>query len=49
VRHSIFAEGELHIIGFGQRHAWLKVLDPLRHLPWVQECYHSLVVARFRK
>lgn len=45
LRYSPFANTKLHVIGFGSGHPALRPLDPLRHVPGVQELYHSLVVA----
>jgi SAM-dependent methyltransferase len=45
LRYSSFAKTSLTIVGFGSGHPALRPLDPLRHIPGVQEFYHSLVVA----
>jgi SAM-dependent methyltransferase len=49
VRHSIFSETRMTVIGFGGKHPVLRLIDGLRHLPVIQEAYHSLVVVECRK
>jgi SAM-dependent methyltransferase len=45
VRYSPFSRSRLTVLGFGGRRKLFRVLDPLRHLPVVQEAYHSIVIA----
>ena len=49
VRHSIFSETRMTVVGFGRKHPLLRLLDGLRHVPLIQEVYHSLVVVECRK
>lgn len=49
LRYSAFSEATLTVHGFGAGHPMFRVLDPLRHVPWVQEVYHSLAVAECRR
>jgi len=49
VRNSIFPHARLTIIGFGDQHSFLRLLNPLRHVLFLQEVFHSYVVEEFRK
>ena len=47
LRYSVFRENHLEIIGFKQFP--LSWVNPLRHVPLLQEVFHSYVVAECRK
>jgi SAM-dependent methyltransferase len=49
VKYSAFSKAKLTVIGFGTGHAMFRPLDPLRHIPWIQEMYHSLVVVECQR
>lgn len=49
LRQSPFALSKLTMVGFGPSHPALRPFDPLRHIPVVQEMYHSLAIAHFRR
>lgn len=44
VKYSPFSRSKVTILGFGTGHPLFRPLDPLRHIPGIQEMYHSLVV-----
>ena len=48
-RYAAFPHSRLNILGFGGNHKLLRVLNPLRHIPVLQEVFHSYVVGEFRK
>jgi SAM-dependent methyltransferase len=45
LRYSAFPRSRLTVVGFGTSHPVFRPLDPLRHIPFIQELYHSLAVA----
>jgi SAM-dependent methyltransferase len=49
VRHSIFAENQMTILGFSRPRALAALVNPLRHVPLLQEVFHSYVVVKCRK
>jgi SAM-dependent methyltransferase len=49
IRYSPFSKTKLTVLGFGAGHPPFRLLDPLRHIPWIQEMYHSLVVAECQR
>jgi 2-polyprenyl-3-methyl-5-hydroxy-6-metoxy-1,4-benzoquinol methylase len=49
LRYSAFSKARLTVLGFGAGHPIFRPLDPLRHLPGIQEIYHSLVVAECQR
>ena len=49
LRYSIFSSTNLKITGFGGRHPLFRFLDPLRHVPLIQEVYHSVAIAELRR
>jgi 2-polyprenyl-3-methyl-5-hydroxy-6-metoxy-1,4-benzoquinol methylase len=44
LRYDPFSARKISVLGFGSRHPLLRQLDQLRHIPGIQELYHSLVV-----
>jgi SAM-dependent methyltransferase len=49
VKYSIFQYAEKKVIGFGNSYCYLKLFDWLRHVPLIQEMYHSYAVLEFRR
>jgi SAM-dependent methyltransferase len=48
-RYSLFSEAAVNVVGFGRDRPLLRWLDALRHVPVIQEVYHSYVVVECRK
>jgi 2-polyprenyl-3-methyl-5-hydroxy-6-metoxy-1,4-benzoquinol methylase len=46
---SVFGKGKVHVVGFGHRRPLFRLTDPLRHVPGIQEMYHSIVIGEFEK
>lgn len=49
LRYSLFSSTQLHVCGFSSRRRVLRLLDPLRNVPVIQEVYHSIAVGECRR
>jgi SAM-dependent methyltransferase len=49
VRHTVFSEATMRVLGFRKAHPLVPFLNVLRHVPLVQELVHSGIVVRLRK
>jgi hypothetical protein len=49
VRHTVFSDATVRILGFQKAHPLVPVLNVFRHVPVVQELVHSGIVVRLRR
>jgi len=49
VRYTIFRSATMRIVPFGSRNPLVRLLNPLRHVPVLQEVFHSGVVVELMK
>ncbi len=49
IRYTVFRSAAMTVVPFGSRNPLVRLLNPLRHVPVLQEVFHSFVVVELTK